>query len=109
MRRMLGLLLLLIQLGPVAGAGLCLHAAAQPAEHCATPMEGMAPNEPDRSHHGSSPDCALMAFCAPSAPVVPQAPVHTFSSDLLAATRYSDPPELLPGDPIAPPQPPPIA
>lgn len=105
---MIGLLLLLIQLGPLAGAGLCLHAASQPAEHCATPMEGMAPNEADRSHHSSSPDCALMTVCAPSAPVVPQATVHTFSPGLLAATRFSTPPALLPGDPIAPPQPPPI-
>src|SRR3970282_867102 len=76
MRRMLGLLLLLIQLGPLAGAGLCLHAATQPAEHCATPMEGMPPHETDRSHHSASPDCALVAVCAPSAPVLPQAAVH---------------------------------
>ncbi len=107
MRRTIGLLLLLIQLGPVAGAGLCLHAASLRADHCATPMEGMQ-QESDRPHHGPSQDCALMVLCAPAGPVVPGGVVLAFSAVLPTPARFTNPPSLLQGDPIAPPQPPPI-
>lgn len=109
MRRFMGLLLLLIQFGPLAGAGLCLHAASQPEEQCATSMDGMPQQQTRHQHHAPSQDCALMAVCAPAAPVVPGDPVHAVSTDLPTLTLYSNPPSLLPGDPIAPPQPPPIA
>lgn len=108
MRRTFGLLLLLIQLGPLAGAGLCLHAASRPADHCATPMEDMPLQERDRPHHGPTQDCALMAVCAPIAPVVPEGVVQAFSAVLSTPARFTGPPSLLQGDPIAPPQPPPI-
>lgn len=109
MRRLLGLLLLLIQFGPLAGAGLCLHTASQPEEQCATSMDGMPPQQAPRQHHAPTQDCALMAVCAPTAPMVPEGVVQAVRTERTTFTLYSNPPSLLPGDPIAPPQPPPIA
>lgn len=108
MRSTIGLLLLLIQLGPLAGAGLCLHAASRPAEHCAAPMEGVQ-QESDRPQQSSTHDCALIAVCAPTAQVVPGGDALAFSAVLPIPARFTNPPSLLQGDPIAPPQPPPIA
>ncbi len=108
MRRIMGLLLVLTQLGPLAGAGLCLHMASQSAEHCAAPMEGMSTEQAPPSSPGPAHDCALMSICAAAAPVVPESIVQALSTSPRAFWRYSNPPSLLPGDPIAPPQPPPI-
>jgi len=41
MRPLLSVVLLLLQLGPFAGAGICMHAAAQPRAECSMPMNGM--------------------------------------------------------------------
>jgi len=108
MRCIVGLLLLLVQLGPLAGAGMCLHAAAQPKDECSMPMQGMA-HENDQSHPSPGQDCAQMVICAPAAPVVPQVAVQLFGVTQPNSTNYSAPASLFPGDPIAPPQPPPIA
>lgn len=109
MRRTLGLLLVLIQFGPLVGAGLCLHAASRPVEHCAIPMDGKVPDDLNPSRHNAPGDCALMPFCASSAPIVPQGVLQAFSTQLPTTTPFSIPGALLPGDPIAPPHPPPIA
>ena len=106
MRRLLGILCLLLQFGPFAGAGLCMHAAAHPKAGCEMPAQGM-------SHESGQPDstpthgCAQMAICAPVAPMV------AVAVELQAATQpnsadFSNPALLLAGEPIAPPQPPPI-
>ena len=109
MRRMIGTVLLLLQLGPLAAAGLCLHAASQPEERCSTSMDGMPRQQTRSQHHAPAQGCALMVVCAPAAPVVPGDLVHAVPTDLPTLTLYSNPPSLFPGDPIAPPQPPPIA
>jgi len=106
MRRLLGTLLLLLQFGPLAGAGLCLHAAAQPKAECAMPMQGMT-HETGKPHSTPTQDCAQMVVCSPAAPMVPVT-VELFAVTQPTSTVYSTPSSLIPGDPVAPPQPPPI-
>ncbi len=107
MRMIVGVCLLLLQLGPLAGAGICLHAERAPKAECPMPMPGM-PDHNQQPPSGGPQDCALMALCAPAAPMVPVT-IHLFGATLPAATDYSAPAALSAGDPIAPPQPPPIA
>jgi hypothetical protein len=107
MRRLIGTLLLLLQFGPLAGAGLCMRAAAQPKAECAMPMQGM-PHETGKPHSTPTQDCAHMVVCAPAAPMVPVT-VELSAVAQPTHTDYSTPAPLLLGDPIAPPQPPPIA
>lgn len=107
MRRLVGALLLILQLGPFAGAGICMHAAAQPKPECAMPMQGMT-HETGKPHSAPTQDCARMVVCAPAAPMVPVT-VELFVVERPTHTDYSTPAPLLQGDPIAPPQPPPIA
>jgi hypothetical protein len=106
MRRLLGTLLLLLQFGPLAGAGLCMHAAAQPKAECAMPMQGMT-RETGQPHSAPTQDCALMVICAPATPVVPGA-IQQFAISNSTSTTYYSQASLLSGEPITPPQPPPI-
>lgn len=107
MRRLVGtLLLLLFQFGPLAGAVLCMHAAAQPEADCGMPMPGM-PHENGRPHSSPTQDCAQMAVCGPAVPMVPVA-VRELAVTRPSPVAFSTPASLLPGDPITPPQPPPI-
>lgn len=107
MRKLLALGLLLIPFQPVIAAGMCWHAAAH-AEDCGMPAQDMTPDS-DQSQHNAPPDCTKLAICAPSAPVIPQAALQLVSPSLPSCAQYSTPALLLPGDPVAPPQPPPIA
>lgn len=107
MRRLLGTLLLLLQFGPLAGAGLCMHAAAQPKAECAMPMQGR-PHDTGKPHSIPTQDCAQRVVCAPAAPMVPVT-VELFAVMQPNSTDYSTRASFLPGDPTAPPQPPPIA
>jgi len=107
MRSLISVLLLLLQLGPLAGAGICMHAAAQAKAECSMPMQGMT-HENGRPHSSPMQECAQMVVCAPVAPMVPVT-VQLFGVTQPGFTYYSTPASLLPGDPIAPPQPPPIA
>jgi hypothetical protein len=106
MRKLVGALLLLLQFGPLAGAAVCMHAAAQPKAECAMPMQGMT-HETGQPHSAPTQDCALMVICAPAALVVPAA-IQQFTVSKPTSTDYSAPASLLSGDPISPPQPPPI-
>ena len=106
MRRLASALLLLLQLGPLAGAAVCMRAEAQPKAECAMPMQGMT-HENGLPHSAPTQDCALMVVCAPAAPVVPVA-IQLFGVVKPTSTDYSTPASLFPGEPIAPPQPPPI-
>ena len=108
MRFLVSVVLLLVQLGPLAGAGMCLHAAAQPKAECSMPMQGM-PHDNHQSHSSSSQECAQMVVCAPAASIVPQLAVRQFGTTPPSHTTFSTPASLVPGAPIAPPQPPPIA
>ncbi|MEO8140639.1 MAG: hypothetical protein ABI742_13380 [Gemmatimonadota bacterium] len=107
MRLLVSVMLLLVQLGPLAGAGMCLHAAAQPKAECSMPMQGM-PHDNQQQHSSSSQECAQMVVCAPAAPMVLQVAVQLLGKSLPSHTNFSTPASLFPGDPIAPPQPPPI-
>lgn len=107
MRRLLGTLLLILQFGPLAGAAVCMHVAAQPKTECAMPMQGMT-HETGQPHSAPTQDCALMVVCAPASPVVPGT-VQQLTISKPTSTDYSAPASLLSGDPISPPQPPPIA
>ncbi len=107
MRMIAGVFLVLLQLGPLAGAGICMHAAPQPEAKCPMPMSGMD-HESSPSHSAPAQDCAQMMVCAPTAPMVPVT-LQLFGATPRASTAYSTPSALLPGDPVAPPQPPPIA
>ena len=84
-----------------------MRAAAQPTAECAMPMQGMT-HETGKPHSTPTQECAQMAVCAPAAPVVPMT-APQFGVSLPASTDYSTPASLLMGEPIAPPQPPPIA
>lgn len=107
MRLLIGIILLLTQLRPVLGAGMCLGVAARAGEHCTAPMKDMSPPD-NRSPQSPSDTCPLMTVCLPGSPVVPQAAVRLFDYPLQAAVPHSNPVALLTADPIAPPQPPPI-
>lgn len=107
MVRLLALGLLLTQLRPFVAAGICLHAAAQHADQCG-PMQEETPVS-GRSHESIPSGCNLMAVCDPSAPSMVQPALHLERPSLPAYREYSSPSLLLQGDPIAPPQPPPIA
>lgn len=107
MRSLVTVLLVMLQLGPLAGAGICMHAAPQPEAKCPMPMPGMD-HESGPSHSAPAQDCAQMVVCAPTAPMVP-ATLQLFGATPPASTEYSSPSTLHPGDPVAPPQPPPIA
>ena len=108
MRFLVSVVLLLVQLGPVAGAGMCLHADVQPKAECSMPMQGVT-HESGRPYSSSSQDCAQMVVCAPAAPMVLQGAVQLLGKSPPSHTTFSTPASLVPGDPIAPPQPPPIA
>ena len=108
MRKLLALTLLLVPLQPVIAAGICLHAAALHAQDCGMPAQDM-PRGSDQSQHNTPPDCAGLALCASSAPVIPQAALQLSDQTLPDHPEYSSPALLLSGDLLAPPQPPPIA
>jgi len=108
MRQLVGLtLLLLIQIRPMVGAGLCMQVAARSEHECSMPVPGPAPHD-HGSQGGTSQNCAQMAVCAPAAPVVPPAVLDVFDACIPCHSHYSTPPLLHPGDHPAPPQPPPI-
>ena len=114
MRIALALVLLLFRLEPLAGAALCLVESTAPAHECGseewtTPRP--AGSQATMAAMTSGPaECPLAVFCAPGAPVVisfasaagsPLDPEHRQPS-LTAVGMH-------PGDPRAPPIPPPIA
>lgn len=108
MRQFIGILWLVAQLAPFAGAGVCAHDAMQAETQCSEPMQGM----PQDAHHGRSnhsQDCAQMFVCAPTTQFAPVANAELITIVNLGSSNYSSPASLFPGDPIAPPQPPPIS
>ena len=67
----LGMLLLLLQLGPLAGPVLCL---ARP--HCDMPQHQVAVSAPGGGGAGMDhPDCWAIQMCSPAAAAVVPAPV----------------------------------
>lgn len=112
MRRLVAGFLLLLQLGPLAAAGWCLHATTvAAATECGSAMPEMPgmPGGGSPSDHAPAPDCATMTVCAATAPAVPQDLVVACLPDSPGAFAFNTPPAILPGDPVAPPQPPPIS
>lgn len=112
MRRLLAGFLLLLQLGPLAAAGWCLHATtAAAAAECGGEMPEMPgmPAGGSPSDHAPAPDCASMIICAATAPAVPQDLVVACQPARLGVFAFNTPPAILPGDPVAPPQPPPLS
>ncbi len=115
MRRLAATLLLLVQLAPLAAAGLCLHATAETTvSECGGSMPAMPempgmPGGTSPSDHAPAPDCATMTVCAATAPAVPQDVILVCLPAGPSAFAFSTPPAILPGDPVAPPQPPPIS
>lgn len=107
MRKVAALGLLLVQLQPFVGAGICLHATVQ-QEECSMPANEPAPDT-EQSERTPPPECSQMAICAPASPVIPQTVLRLLSPALPGYVAYSSPALFLPGDTIAPPQPPPIA
>ncbi len=107
MRMLIGIFLLLGQLSPVLGAGVCLQAYVGADRRCSSPMKDM-PQQDGRSPQGPSDACPLMAVCVPGGPVLPQVATRLFDSEPPALLPHSNPVASLPADPIAPPKPPPI-
>lgn len=108
MRRLLFAALLLAQLAPFAGAGVCLRAVMKPKADCSMPMQGDTQND-HRSHSDSSQECARVMVCAPAASTILPVAVQLAGLGQPVAANYTTPVPLLAGDPITPPQPPPIA
>lgn len=108
MRKALALALLLIQLRPLAGVAICLHAAAQAEAHCGMPAQDSAPDSTSLPHSGDG-GCTLMAVCAPGSPQMVQAFWQLETPVLPSPTEYGSLSQLFAGDPLAPPEPPPIA
>jgi len=108
MGKALALALLLVQLQPLVGAAVCLHAAAQHREECDMPPQG-GPPASQESERSVPPDCARMAICAPAGLVMPQAALRLVDTTPPTHPEYSTPSLLFPGERIAPPEPPPIA
>jgi hypothetical protein len=106
-RPLLGAVLLLLQLTPVLGAGVCLYHVANTAASCDMPMQNTS-HDNDRSHSSPSHDCAHMAVCTPGAPAVPQVALQLLGFAQPTHRSFPTPTFLFPGDPTAPPQPPPI-
>lgn len=71
------------------------------------PMQGMT-HESSKPHSTPTQGCAQMVVCAPAAPMVPVT-VEVSAVARPTHSDYSTPAPLLLGEPIAPPQPPPIA
>jgi hypothetical protein len=114
MRIAFALVLLLVRLEPLAGAALCLVESTAPAHECgseerATPQPAGSQAAMAATTSGPA-ECPLAVFCAPGAPVV-----LSFAS-AAGSALYPDHRQpslnavgMHPGDPTAPPIPPPIA
>lgn len=107
MRSLAGAVLLLLQLTPILGAGVCLHHALHDPASCTMPAQGAA-RESEQSRPAPSHGCPLMAICAPATPVVPQVTVRLFGITLPSHPGYSTSAALFPDEPITPPRRPPI-
>lgn len=103
------LLLLLLQVKPLAAAVICLRDAS-PASEC--PMPGQAPSPapaPHGSDHGAPAGCPAAAVCAAAAPALGAFTTSFSTSPLehLSNTWFVS--KLHSADPVAPPAPPPNA
>ena len=108
MRQFIGILWLVTQLAPFAGAGVCAHEAMRSETECSEPMQGM-PQDSQQGRSSHSHDCAQMVVCAPITQVAPVATTTVITIVSFGSDNFSSPASLFPGDPIAPPQPPPIS
>ena len=61
------------------------------------------------SERNVPPDCAGIAICAPAGPVVPQVALRWVDTTAPAHPEYPTASLLFASEPIAPPEPPPIA
>ena len=113
MRIALALVFLLFRLEPLAGAAICLVQSTAPAHECGseertTPQPAGSQAAVAATANGAA-ECPLAVFCAPGAPVV-----LSFASAAGSALypehrqRSLTAVGLHPGDPTAPPIPPPI-
>lgn len=113
----LALLLIALQLRPLAGAVVCLHAATTNDPQCAMPMPDRDP-DPAPAHHTDQPatptqapghGCPASILCAaPTTAVLPLVNLLAIvpPAERTAATLL---PISTPTDPTAPPAPPPNA
>lgn len=107
MKAALVVLLMLVQLRPVLGSAVCLHAAAHPQQECQMP-DHRTPGDRVLTESGQAPDCTTGQACAPSTLSLPQL-VQSLDlavpADRAPAAVLSS---LHPGDAVGPPLPPPI-
>ncbi|HEX9755178.1 MAG TPA: hypothetical protein VGA42_05695 [Gemmatimonadales bacterium] len=115
MTRVAAVLLLLLQLRPVAGMALCLHQAAA-AEECAGSMDEM----PADSRGSSQPDlplgsgvpaheCSFAEVCNTPVPAILELPAILSLAVAQIDPAVSRTPSLRGADPLPPPPPPPNA
>ena len=107
MKAVLTVLVVLLQLRPVLGSAVCLHAAAHPQQECQMPGHGGHPASA-LSEGGAAQDCALGKACAPSTLVIPRSAETVSFIPLLNRAPAALVVLLRPGDSVAPPLPPPI-
>lgn len=102
-----GTVLILLQLTPISGAGVCVYHAAIGAKSCEMPVQ-TAPQVHDQAPSTPAHDCALMRMCTPGAPAVLQTVVQSFRVASPNHDSFVAPAGLFEGDRSAPPLPPPI-
>lgn len=117
MKALVAALMFFLQLQPLVGAAVCLHGSGATRSACemvdggrrgVTPAAdlGQASVAPAGSPaHG----CTLAQVCAASAPAIPQFGTHFQLAFLIHDAPAKITASLAPGDPAAPPLPPPIA
>jgi len=103
----LGALLLLLQLTPIYGAGVCAYHAATDVTSCEMPVQ-TAPQVQDQAPSTPAHDCALMTMCTPGAPALLPTVVQFVQFASLDHDSFGTPAGLFEGIRHAPPLPPPI-
>jgi hypothetical protein len=110
MRPLFAALLLLLQLQPVLGAGVCLGLVQQPTQaSCETPEHGTVP-----SHHysesvpASPQSCVIASFCAPAPLAIPGfarlLEATLVPTAALAISGHGQPPDAYTAPPFHPPK-----
>jgi hypothetical protein len=81
MRDIATVLLLILQLQPLAGAVVCLTAVMEVQQECSMPDHSTGSNRDSSSKLPQHAACPLAAICAPTAPAIPRAAVSLAVGD----------------------------
>jgi hypothetical protein len=102
MRLVIAIVLLLIQLRPLAGAVVCLEQTMS-SQECAMPEHGGAVTEPSESGQSMPASCQTAALCSPAGVAVPQTATPVAVVQMPVAAEEGPESARLSGPPVAPP------